>query len=32
MVMDALDNTDIPIKTFQPTHVNRNDALRKTGI
>lgn len=32
MVMDALDNTDIPIKTFQPTHVNRNDALLKQAL
>lgn len=32
MVMDILDQTDIPIKTFQPTHVNRNPALLQQAI
>ncbi|WP_300399264.1 beta-aspartyl-peptidase [Faecalicoccus sp.] len=32
MVMDILDQTDIPIKTFQPTHVNRNLALLQQAI
>lgn len=32
MVMDTLDQTDIPIKTFQPTHVNRNPALLQQAI
>lgn len=31
-VMDILDQTDIPIKTFQPTHVNRNPALLQQAI
>ena len=32
MVMYILDQTDIPIKTFQPTHVNRNPALLQQAI
>lgn len=32
MVMDILDQTDIPVKTFQPTHVNRNLALLQQAI
>lgn len=32
MVMDILDQTDISIKTFQPTHVNRNLALLQQAI
>ena len=32
MVMDILDQTDIPIKTFQPTHVNRNPFLLQQAI
>lgn len=32
MVMDILDQTDIPIKTFQPTHVNRNLTLLQQAI
>ncbi len=32
IVMDILDQTDIPIKTFQPTHVNRNPALLQQAI
>ncbi|MEF2609239.1 MAG: beta-aspartyl-peptidase [Faecalicoccus sp.] len=32
MVMDILDQTEIPIKTFQPTHVNRNPALLQQAI
>ena len=31
-VMDILDQTDIPIKTFQPTHVNRNPFLLQQAI
>ncbi len=31
-VFEALEETDIPVKTFQPTHINRNHELYKDGL
>ncbi len=31
-VFEALEETDIPVKTFQPTHINRNHELYEDGL
>lgn len=32
LVFEALEKTDIPVKTFQPTHMGRNEKLFDQGI